>query len=77
MNPFESCKDESWGSKKEYYFVQFDSIDLGVNYAKKIRIKDGDEKQTARMYLNQYKNKTGKVFRTKSVDDDLWVMREL
>lgn len=73
MNPF--TENSINGSKKGFYFDQLENINEGVENAKVVKIKDGDDLVSARMYINKYFSGIGEKYKTKINDGQLWVVR--
>ena len=72
MNPF---KGSSLITKKDFYLDQILTMKSGAENAIVLNLCDGDDKGTARMYINKLSSETGFSYKTKSVSDDLWVAK--
>lgn len=76
MNPFLAGKKiEAHGAKSNFYYDQFCNVEIGDENAVEIKIHEGDENQTARMYLNKFKDRNGMKFKTTVSNGSLWVSR--
>lgn len=72
MNPF---KGSSLITKKDFYLDQISTIKPGPENAILLNLCDGDDKGTARMYINKLSSETGLSYKTKSSGGELWVAR--
>ena len=72
MNPF---KGSSLITKKDFYLDQLSDMKSGPENAIVLNLCDGDDKGTARMYINKLSSETGMEYKTRSVSGDLWVAK--